>query len=141
MPNAHAYTKGLQAMASKKVDWVNDTIKAILLDATYSPSRDVHQYVSDLTGELTGGAYARATVTGKSITVGVGTMTLVSADVSFASMTASPGPRYLAFFVDTGSSATSPLIMYMDFDTPQPIAANNAVITAPPAGWMTFNNS
>lgn len=139
MPEAHAYAKGLQNMMAKKVDWMNDTVRAALLSASYSPSRDVHQYVSDLTGELVGGAYARATLTGKTSVVGSGTETVGSANISFASMTASPGPRYCVFFVDTGSAATSPLIMWMDFDIPVPITANNSVITAPPAGWLTFS--
>jgi hypothetical protein len=138
---AHMYTKGAQALAAKKVDFVNDTIVCALLDATYTPDQDGDEFLSDLTGELSGGSYARATLTGKTSTTDAGVVTLDCADVTFATFTADPGPRYAVFAVSTGVAGTSNLLCWMDFETATAVAAQPGTITIPAEGLITLTVS
>ncbi len=64
---AYWYLEGLLRVQNRSIDWVNDTVKAVLLKSSYTYSKD-HIYVADLTpasNELTG--YTRPTLTGKAI--------------------------------------------------------------------------
>lgn len=42
------FDSGLLKILNRNIDWVSDTIKVIILKATYTPSKD-HVFVSDLT--------------------------------------------------------------------------------------------
>jgi hypothetical protein len=138
MTTAHMYTKGAQALTEKKVDWVNDTIQCALLTEAYTPNQDGHGFLSDVTGELAGGDYARATLTGKTANLAAGVVTLDCADVAFPVFSADPGPRYAVFFASTGVAATSPLLCWMDFETATVVANQPGTITIAPTGLITL---
>lgn len=135
------YTYGAEALTAKKVDFVNDTIVCALVAETYTPNQDTHRYLSDITGELAGGSYARATLTGKTSVVASGVVTLDCADIAFAAFTADPGPRYAVFAVSTGVAGTSSLLCWMDFETATAVAAQPGTITIPAEGLVTLTVS
>jgi hypothetical protein len=124
---------------SKKADWLNDTVKAALLLNTYTPDQDNHIWVSNLTGEATGGGYARQTLATKTLVYSSVTNTtkLSCADVTFTGLTLT-GVRYLVFFHDTGVAGTSPLVAYVDFGSDQNPSSQSLTYTVPAAGITAF---
>jgi hypothetical protein len=55
---AQWYRNGLKAAMNKEVDWDSDTFKLTLHTSTYTPDLGAHDYVNDLTNELsTSGNY------------------------------------------------------------------------------------
>lgn len=138
MTIARIYTAGLQALTQKKVDFVADTVICALLTETYVPNQDTHANLSDLTGELAGGGYARVALTAKTSTRAAGVVTLSCANVAFASFTADPGPRYAVFAVNTGVDSTSSLLCWMDFEIATAVAAQPGTVTIPATGLMTL---
>jgi len=138
MATAHWYTDGLLALSTKKVDWVNDAIQCLLVRETYTPNQDGDTYISDLTGVLSGSGYAHATVTGKTATTSAGVLTLDCADVAFSAFTASPGPRYAVFAVNTGVAGTSSLLCWIDFGSATSVTAQPATVTIPSTGLMAI---
>lgn len=138
---AKAYGLFLQSALNKEIDWDTDTIKAMLVTSTYTPNQDTHRYVSSITGEAAGTGYTAGgqTLTGKTLVYTTGTNTLtLSADSPTWTGTTLSGVRYIVFYVDTGTGATSPLISYMDFGSDQATTAQPFVVTVPSSGLVTL---
>ena len=136
---AKMYGKAYVSAFNKEIDWDTDTIKAVLCASSYTPDQDTHQYASSLTGELSGGGYARVTLTGKAVTYTGATNTtmLDCADITFPALTTTDF-RYLVFVdTQTGSDATSPLVCYVDFGATQTATAQDVNITIDSAGVAT----
>jgi hypothetical protein len=105
---------------SKKIDWLNDTIKVQLHTSAYTPDQDVHDFQNDLTGEVAaGGGYATGgvTLTGKTLTY-TGATNIVAASASDAVWASSTITARTAVVIDTtpGTTATNPLIAYHQSD-------------------------
>jgi len=102
------YDKALEAFGKGQINFSSDTIKVQLVDKTqYTASQSADQYFSTLaSGAKVGTAVA---LSGMTVTGGV----FKASNVTF---TALSGANVTAFVVykDTGDSATSPLILYMD---------------------------
>lgn len=96
------------------------TVKVALVDTgTYTYS-SAHQYLSSLTG-VVGTAQ---TIGSKTFTNGV----FDGADVTFATVTGNT-VEALVLYIDTGSSATSPLVAYIDTSvTGLPVTPNGGDI-------------
>lgn len=109
------------------------TLKAILLDNTYTPDVD-HQYVSDLTGELTASGYARVSLSSvvASYDTATDTASFTADDIEFASMTATF--RHLVICDDTGTDSTSRLVKYTDFGADQSVTAGTVTVNVDAAG-------
>lgn len=140
MTIAKAYGLGAKSVYDKKIDWDTDTIKCLLCTATYSPNQDTHQYRSDVTNEVSGTGYTSGgvTLTGKTISYSSGTKTLtMDADNPTWSGVTIAQIRFAVFYVDTGSSATSPLLCYMDFETNLAPTAQNFSVVLPSTGVLT----
>lgn len=115
------------ATAARRVDWVGDTIKVSLHTASYTPDQDVHDFFNDTSNELSGGNYAQQTLGTKSVTytAGTNTIALIAANSTFANLTGTF--RYAVIFKDTGSTATSPLLGFVDLGA-QSVSATNFVV-------------
>jgi hypothetical protein len=125
---------------SKNADWVADTVKAVLLLNTYTPDIDNHVFLSDISAqEASGGGYARVTLGTKTRTYDSATNTtkLSCADVTVSGLTLT-GVRYMAFFHDSGTPSTSPLVAYVDFGSDQAPASQALVYTVPTTGIVSF---
>lgn len=112
-------------------DWDDDTIKAVLCSAGYTPdtSASGDEFLSDISG---GNRIATVTVSGITITDGAVT---VSGTLTFSSVTGSTVTQ-MALYKDTGSAATSPLLILFDtFTSGMPITPTGADIN------VTFNVS
>lgn len=142
MTIAKVYGLALQSILNKEVDFDSDTVKCLLTTSTYVPNQDTHRYRNQLTNEVTGTNYTTGgvTVSGKTVTYNTATNTLMldaTVDPSFTSVTIASF-RYAIFYIDTGSSATSPLLAYIDFEADFAAAAQDVTIVLPATGIMSL---
>ena len=120
MTNA-LYTKAKEAFLSAGVNLASDTIKVALVDTgTYTVNIATHQFYSSVTGVVG----TPQTLASKTVTNGV----FDAADVTFTSVTGAT-VEALIIYKDTGSSATSPLIAYIDTATGLAVTPNGGDIT------------
>lgn len=136
MTLAKPYGLSQKSAFNKEIDFDTDTIKAMLTTSSYVPNQATHQYKSSVTNEITGTGYTAGGVTLASKTVTYNTtlnaLILDSADPSWA--TATFTCRYLVFYVDTGTSSTSALLSYVDFETNQSPVAQTFTYVLPSTG-------
>jgi hypothetical protein len=104
------------------VDFDTDTIKLMLCTSTYSPNIDTHEFKTDVTNEVAaGGGYSSG---GQALTTKVVNLDTAS-DFAYLKAdnvtwtTATFTARYGVLYKDTGSGATSPLILVIDFGSDQ----------------------
>jgi hypothetical protein len=118
------YNEGNQSLIDGDIDFVNDTIKAMLVSATYTPNKD-DQFID--TGGASDAVDARLTgttdqalankVIGKDTTNDFAY--LDADDVTFSAVTTGQTAVGVVIYKDTGTPTTSKLIAYLDItDTP-----------------------
>ena len=100
------YPKAKEALLSADIDLTADTIKIALLTAAYTYSSS-HQYRSSITAATVATSTALSSV---SVTNGV----FDAADITLTAVTTGYTVTAIAIYKDTGSSATDPLIAYID---------------------------
>lgn len=105
------------AVAEGLIDLEDDTIKCMLVTDSYTPDQDAHDYVDDVTNEVSGTGYTAggATLASKAVTQD-DTDDLAkfdAADVTWSSSTITA--RAAVLYQDTGTPSTSLLIAYIDF--------------------------
>ena len=105
MANA-IYPKAKQKFLDALLDMPTDTIKIALIDTALYTYNSTDEFWSSANAAEIGTA---VTLTSKTITNGV----FDAADVSFTSVTGA-SVEALIIYKDTGSAATSPLIMFID---------------------------
>lgn len=112
------YPKAKEAWAKGEVNWIGDTIKAILVDTAAYTYSSAHQFLSELpVGARVGSPVALAN---KTATNGV----LDADDVTFTAVTG-PQLEVVIIFKDTGSEATSRLLLYFDYGVGLPLTPNS----------------
>ena len=122
MANA-LYTKYREKALTGEVDWVDDNIKVVLVDAAdYTVNLATHDFLDDIPSGArvaTSGNLSGKTATNGAADADDVTFTAVSGDVSEA----------LVIYKDSGSAATSPLIAYIDTATGLAVTPNGGDIT------------
>lgn len=118
------YSKGREKFLSAQIDWLNDDIKAALIDAAdYTVNLAIHEFLSDI--PLIGRTAISNSLADKTVTNGwAGSSNIVFenpvGDISEA----------IVIFKDTGDAATSPLIAYLDTNIQNlPLFLNGAKVT------------
>ncbi len=125
------YGKFIMGLAAGQFNFSSDTLKVLLTSSTYVPNVDTHEFVADVTSEITGTGY---TAGGKTLTTVAWTY---SSDNNWGVLTADSAVWNTATFTcrravvykSTGSSATSRLIGYIDFGADQSPSVENFTIT------------
>lgn len=127
--------------AARRVDWTSDTIKVALTTSSYTPSQTTHAYFSSITNEVTGTGYTAggATLGSKTATKSSLTVSLDAADTSWTTSTITA--RYAIIYKDTGSSATSPVLGYVDFGADATSTAGTFTITWDSTGIFVWTVS
>jgi hypothetical protein len=139
------YNSGLGAISDGSVAWLTSTIKALIVDSTYTFD-DNDTVVSDVVaGEVTnatGTGYERKTLAGKTVTVDQANDRVVfdASDLTYTAIETNETWAGLVVFLDTGSDATSKLICYLDIDA---LVTNgsDATISFDSAGLFRLNNT
>lgn len=115
------YDEGRDQFANGNIDWVNDTIKAILVDlADYTLNLSAHDFVDDVPAAA---RVATAALSGKSTSAG----TVDASDLTFSSVTGDESEAII-LYKDTGSEASSPLISFDDEASGLPVNPNGGDI-------------
>lgn len=120
MANA-LYDAGREAFLNGDIDWTNDNIKCCLVDTgTYTVNLATHDFLNDVSGIVA----TSGNLAGKTSTAGV-------ADADNVTFTAVSGATAEAIIIykDTGVSATSQLIAYIDTATGLPVTPGGGDIT------------
>ncbi len=135
------YGPSLVTVTNGEWSWMGGAVKCLLCTSAYVPNQDAHRYRSDLTNELpTGGGYVLGGVTliGKSnpYAAATNTLALSSSNITFPAVTLAA--RYAIFYVDTGTSGTSPLISYVDFGSTQSPASQDLQLAVNAGGLVNF---
>jgi hypothetical protein len=139
--SAKWYGNAFVAAFNKEIDFNSDTIKISLHTSSYTPNQDTDAYVDDLSNEVSaGGGYTTGGKTLASCTAsydaGSNTFSLDATDVSWTSATFTA--RYAVIYDDTpGTTATKPLIGYIDFGEDQSPSNGTLSITFDSAGIAT----
>lgn len=98
------------------IDFTNDTIKILLVDATFSwdPATDV--YVGDIAtlGELTGVGYERKTLASKTVTQGAGMTTFDAASPVWSSIASGETIHGAVVYKHVNDDTDSPIIAFLD---------------------------
>ena len=112
------YNRGKLLLATR--GWLALDLRLALVTSSYTPD-DVHNVVSELSGELSGGGYARATLTQTTPTEDDANdrATRDAADVTFPSLALAAGtPRYaIVYHEGAGTDATRELVCWIDLGT------------------------
>lgn len=115
------YTKGKEALLNGTINLESDTIKVAMVDTgTYTVDLANHDFYNDVSGVVG----TPQTLGSKTFTNGV----FDAADVTFTAVTGN-SVEALVIYKDTGSSATSSLLVYIDSGTNLPVTPNGGDIT------------
>lgn len=114
---ASVYGKALQTLGEGGFSFTADTLKLLLTTGAYTPDKDTHRYLSDVTNEIVGTGYTAGgkTLTGVTWVYNAGSdrMQLDADNVVWTSATFTT--RRGVYYKSTGVAATSPLISWIDF--------------------------
>lgn len=121
MANA-LYTKGKEKMLSASINFPSDTIKAALVNSSYTPNLATDEFLTTVSSFVLN---TSQTLTSKAVTGGA----FDAADVTWTAVTAGATAKFVVLYKDTGSAATSPLLALIDTITGFPLATNGADIT------------
>lgn len=112
------YIKGKEGILNGSINWLTDNIKIALVDTgAYTVNLSTHTYLSDVPS----GAIIATSANLDSKTVSGNAAD--AADVSFSSVTGA-SVEAIVVYKDTGSTATSRLISYIDTGTGLPFTPN-----------------
>jgi hypothetical protein len=135
----YVYNKGLYNILAGNIHFMADTIKVCLMPSTYTPNIDSHEYYSDIsasecpaTGNYTAGGQALA----NKVLNEDEANDLVYFDANdpvWAALTQAD-IRFAVAYKDTGTAATSVLLMCWDFGANQAPAAVLFSLPIPVAG-------
>lgn len=127
---SYLYDRGRNRFLTGNLDWVNNTIRAVLADsADYTPNQNTHEFFTSV------GAAARVStvdLAGKTAVDGVAdandaTWTLVTGDQS----------EYIVLYRFVTADADSPLIALIDSATGLPVTPNGGDIVV---RWSDLSN-
>jgi len=132
MTNA-LFDKGREKFLRGEISWSSDNIK-VYLARGYTPDLADHEFLSDVTGDGGGSIVATsANLTSKTTVAGVAD----AADVTYPTVASGLACNHLVIAVDSGTSATSPLIAVIDEATGLPITPNGGDISIQ---WSSDDN-
>lgn len=122
MANA-LYDKGREAFLNGDIDWLNDDIRVILVDAAdYVVNLATHDFLDDV--PVAARVATSSALSSKTSTNGVAD----AADVTFPLVTGDQAEA-LVIYKHTGTESTSNLIAYIDTATGLPVTPNGGDIT------------
>lgn len=128
---SNLYTPSLLKIATNDLDFETDTIKALAVTSGYTFSKS-HEFVSQITNEVSGTGYSRQTLSTKSIVSTTGTPDQIefkdTGGVTFTNIDVSGSGDIAALIIykEVTTDSDSPVICYVDIPD---IATNGSTIT------------
>jgi hypothetical protein len=135
---AKVFNEAITSIGKCEIDYLTDTVVVLLL--TGAPDIDADTFISDLSGEVSGGGYTRKTLASNTITPDDTNDRAIfdAADVQWTSLTADF--RYIVVSQSTGNDSTSRCITTIDTGATQSIDAGTYDITWPTSGVFFIQN-
>lgn len=124
------------------IDLANDTIKAMFLDSNHTTDPDTQEFIDDVSANEVSdsGTYSAGGVTLSITTSQDNTDNEGVADATDFSVTSFTGSvRYIAYYKDTGTPATSPIISIEDLGSDQSATAGTFSYTVNTEGLFNCN--
>ncbi len=122
-----------------------DTIKAMLLDPDYVPDYDTHDFINDVSAEeivVTGYTAGGATLANKTVTRDdTDNEAAADADNPTWTITGSVAFRYVALYKDTGTPATSPILVIFDMGETVSIINGTLTLTLNAEGYLNLTRA
>lgn len=116
------FKKAKESFLKGEINLINNSIKVLLVNNTYSPNESSHQYVSDIAGSSI--EYRSNALQAKVVTNGV-----FDADNILIENYSGNSFKALVIYVDTGVDSTSRLIAYIDNSDGLPFSSANTSAT------------
>lgn len=134
----YLFNDALTSIVKGEIDYLNDTVVVLL--TTAAPDIDADTYISDLSGEITGGGYVRKTLASKTVTTDDTNNRTVAdaADVQWTAL--SNAFRYVVVAQSTGNDATSRVMTSHDTGSTQTIDNGTYDVTWPASGVFSIQN-
>jgi hypothetical protein len=128
-------------VANGGIDLDTDTIKVMLVTSSYTPDQDNHDYVDDITNEVSGTGYTAggATLASKTVTQDNTNNRMVFDAANVTWSTATITARGAVVYKDTGTASTSPLIAYYDFSVDKASSGGDFVVEWNAVGLLTLS--
>ena len=132
------------SLAKAEINWVSDTVRAVLLTNSYVPDKDSDEFWSAISAnEFVGGSYPAGGVslTAKAVTKDNTNdrAILSSANVQFTGVTGTF--RYVALLDWTGTPATTRIIRVIDPEGATITLTNGTYdMTVPVGGWISLQD-
>lgn len=114
------YNRGKLLMLNGGVDFDTDDIRVLLVTSTYAVNAD-HDFVSDITNELSGGNYVRKALAGEVVTLDDANDRAFfdATDPVWTALQAAAGtPAAMVVFKFVTNDADSPLLAYCELTAP-----------------------
>lgn len=121
MTNA-LYSKGKEAFLEGSIDLTDDNIKVCFVKSGYTVDLSNHQYLSDISSSEI--AATSSVLTGRTTTDGIFDAENITVEDYGTS-----GFSYVVIFKDTGNTATSMLIAYIDTADGLPVLPTTSTIS------------
>lgn len=136
--SSNNYTNGLLRIQQQSIDFVNDDIRALVVSSGFSFNKG-HQFVSQISGEVSGTGYERKSLTGKSIISVTGTpdeIQFKADDLEYTAINVSPDDlESVVVYKHVTNDSDSILIANVDFPN---ISTNGNNITIEFSGGVVF---
>lgn len=125
------YGAVLLHLGNARINFSSDTFKVLLTTSSYTPDVDAHDYLDDVSNEITGTGYTTggATLSGLSWTYDGASNTAKLTATATTWSTATFTARRAVVYKSTGTSSTSPLVSYVDFGADESPAGIDFVLT------------
>lgn len=136
---SNVYNRGLLKLLDGTIDYLNDNIALLIVNNTYA--FDVsHEYVSNITGEISGTGYARKSLVSKTVSANGNAVIFDCGDISYTAMDVSDTMDSAIIYAESGTDATSTLIANIEF---QDLSVSNSdvnIVTSDQGLFRVTNN-
>jgi hypothetical protein len=135
------YNNGLLKLLNGDINYISDDISLLVVDNTYTFDR-TDEFVSDITGEVSGSGYSRLSLAGKTLSLNASTNTVVfdCDDLTMNVVSTSNAFSGAVIYGNTGVDSTSPLIGF--FDMPETSTnGSDVTLTVAAAGLFQVSNN
>jgi hypothetical protein len=124
---ATPYGRMLGHLGDNTLNLTSANLMAMLTTSTYVPDVDTHEFLSDVTNEITGTGYAGGGLGLSNITwtYDAGNHRWVLGADPLLWTGATFTARYMVIYADTGNPTTSPLVGYVDYGVDKSPAAED----------------
>jgi len=136
---SNIYNSGILKLLDGTIDYLNDNVAILLVDNTYAFDR-THEFVANVTGEVSGTGYERKVLSGKTVTLASNTVTFDCGTIEYTAVDVSETLSSAIIFGEGVSDDVRPLIANIDFAD---LATSNAdinIVTSDEGLFKVTNN-